>query len=259
MTNLSALFPSGIPRSSLLFSVPIVLLLCSLSWATGSNDAVEPSHSDTSLLEGFRHVEAASVSDALEKITGKKMYMSHKMRPIFNSRFAGFALTVLLKKEENRDPDALKGMLTAIDQGPANSVYVMVVEEGNDIAGMGGLMGTAMSSRNFAGAVIDGGVRDTAYLQKIGFPVFALGIVPSTSVGHYRFAGANITVICDGVAVNPGDIIVADSDGVAVVPRASAEKVLAMAQDMDYKEHFMYAEIEKLKSILEAVKKFGRL
>src|SRR5258708_37822762 len=109
-------------------------------------------------MEGFRHVEVASVSDALEQISGRRMYMSHRMRPIFPTKFAGFALTVLLKKESSHDPDALKGMLAAIDQGIANSVYVMVVEDGDDIAGMGGLMGTAMSSRNFSGAVIDGDV-----------------------------------------------------------------------------------------------------
>jgi regulator of RNase E activity RraA len=214
---------------------------------------------DASLLDGFRHVEVASVSDALEQLTGKKMYMSHRMRPIFPTRFAGFALTVSLKKEQNQDPEALKGMLAAIDHGSANSVYVMVVEEGNDIAGMGGLMGTAMSSRNFSGAVIDGGVRDVAYLQKIGFPVYALGIVPSTSVSHYRFAGANIPVVCDGVSVSAGDIVAADADGVAVVPRAVAPQVLKLAQEMDFKEHSMYAYIEKLKSIEEAVAKFGRL
>ena len=211
------------------------------------------------LLEGFRHVEVASVSDALEQITGRKMYLSHRIRPIFPSKFAGFALTVLLKKEPNHDPEALSGMLATIDHGSANSVYVMVVEDGADIAGMGGLMGTAMAARNFSGAVIDGGVRDVAYLQKIGFPVFAQGIVPSTSVGHYRFAGSNIPVVCDGVSVNPADIVVADADGVAVVPRAAAARALTMAQDMDFKEHSMYATIERLKSIEEAVKKFGRL
>ena len=214
---------------------------------------------DASLLAGFRHVEVASVSDALEQLTGRKMYMSHRMRPIFPTKFAGFALTVLLKKETNDDPKALDGMLAAIDGGSANSVYVMVVEDGADIAGMGGLMGTAMSSRNFSGAVIDGGVRDVSYLQKISFPVYALGVVPSTSVTHYRFAGANIPVVCDGVAVSASDIIVADADGVVVVPRASAAAALKLAQEMDFKEHSMYATIEKLKSIQEAVKQFGRL
>ncbi len=219
--------------------------------ASGDNPAA--------LLEGYRHVEVASVSDAIEQLSGHKMYMTHHMRPIFPTKFAGFAVTVLLKKEQNDDPNALNGMLTAIDEGTKDSVYVMVVEDGADIAGMGGLMGTAMYSREYAGAVIDGGVRDVAYLKKIGFPVYALGIVPSTSVHHYRFSGANIPVVCDGVAVKAGDIITADQDGVVVVPRSDAAKVLAVAQDMDFKEHSMYAYIEKLKSIVEGVKKFGRL
>lgn len=214
---------------------------------------------DAALLEGYRHVEVASVSDALEKITGQKMYMSHRMRPIFPTKFAGFALTVKLKKEENKDPNALQGMTAAIDRGGPNSVYVMVVEDGADIAGVGGLMGTTMAARNFAGAVVDGGVRDVPQLTKIGFPVYSTGVVPSTSVGHYRFAGSDIPVVCDGVAVNPGDIIAADADGVVVIPRAKAAEVLAMAQSMDFNEHSMYAFIEKFKSLSKAVEKFGRL
>jgi regulator of RNase E activity RraA len=216
--------------------------------------------SDSSLISEFRRVEVASVSDALEQLTGKRMYMSHRMHPIFTTKFAGFARTVLLKKDEgNSDPAALNGMLKAIDDGSADSVYVMVLEDGEDIAGMGGLMGTAMAARGYAGAVIDGGVRDVAYLRKIGFPVYATGIVPSTSVHHYRFSGSQIAVTCDGVVVNAGDIVAADSDGVVVVPRAQADKVLALAQQMDFKEHSMYAVIEQMKSIVEAVKKFGRI
>jgi regulator of RNase E activity RraA len=218
------------------------------------------SQSDDDLIADFRRVEVASVSDALEQLTGKRMYMSHRMHPIFTTKFAGLARTVSLKKDEgNSDPAALNGMLEAIDQGSTNSVYVMVVEDGEDIAGMGGLMGTAMAARGYAGAVIDGGVRDVAYLRKIGFPVYATGIVPSTSVHHYRFGGSQIPVTCDGVSVNAGDIIAADSDGVVVVPRGRAAEVLKLAQDMDFKEHSMYAVIEQMKSIVEAVKKFGRL
>jgi regulator of RNase E activity RraA len=215
---------------------------------------------EAGLISAFRHVEVASVSDALEQITGKRMYMSHRMQPIFTTKFAGVARTVLLRKDEgNSDPNALSGMLAAIDAGSADSVYVMVVEDGENIAGMGGLMGTAMSARGYAGAIIDGGVRDVAYLRKLGFPVYATGIVPSTSVHHYRFAGSQIPVTCDGVTVNAGDIIAADSDGVVVVPISNAREVLTLAQQMDFKEHSMYAVIEQTKSILEAVKKFGRL
>ncbi|HTU40173.1 MAG TPA: RraA family protein [Candidatus Aquilonibacter sp.] len=217
-------------------------------------------HSDASLIADFRQVEVASVSDAVEQLTGQRMYMSHRMRPILTAKFAGFARTVLLKKDEgNADPAALNGMLQAIDDSSTDSVYVMKVEDGEDIAGMGGLMGTAMEARGYAGAVIDGAVRDVAYLRKIGFPVYATGIVPSTSVHHYRFGGSQIPITCDGVPVNAGDIVAADSDGVVVVPRAEAEKVLALAQQMDFKEHSMYAVIEQMRSIVEAVKKFGRI
>jgi regulator of RNase E activity RraA len=227
--------------------------------ADAAQEVSDP-QSDHALIAEFRRVEVASVSDALEQLTGKRMYMSHRMVPIFTTKFAGFARTVLLRKDEgNTDPNALNGMLAAIDEGGVDSVYVMTVEDGDNIAGMGGLMGTAMAARGYAGAVIDGGVRDVAYLRKIGFPVYATGIVPSTSVHHYRFGGAQIPVTCDGVMVTAGDIVTADSDGIVIVPRTKAREVLALAQQMDFKEHSMYPVIEQMKSIVEAVKKFGRL
>jgi regulator of RNase E activity RraA len=245
--------------ASLLFTAALSAVFCGAELLKAQSGATAP-QSDSALIADYRRVEVASVSDALEQLTGKRMYMSHRMHPIFTTKFAGLARTVQLKKDEgNSDPKALNGMLDAIDQGSADSVYVMVVEEGEDIAGMGGLMGTAMGARGYAGAVIDGGVRDVAYLRKIGFPVYATGIVPSTSVHHYRFAGSQIPVVCDGVTVNAGDIVAADSDGVVVVPKARAQEVLALAQQMDFKEHSMYAVIEQMKSIVEAVKKFGRL
>jgi regulator of RNase E activity RraA len=211
------------------------------------------------MLEAFRHVEAASVSDAEEQLLHQKHYMSHRMQPIFPTKFAGTALTVLLKKEENRDPDALSGMLTAIDSGGPGSVYVMKVEDGADIAGMGGLMGTAMFARGFAGAIVDGGVRDLPQLKRIGFPVYSTGSVPSTSVSHYRFGGVNVPLEVDGTHVEANDIIVADQDGVVVVPRAHAAEILLLSQKLDNSEHSMYPYIEKFRSIVEAVKEFGRI
>ena len=237
----------------------IVLMILVLVSGLKAQPGGDLKHDPSALLAAYRHVEVASVSDAMEQITGQKTYLSHHLQPLFPTKFAGFALTVRLEKHENKDPHALDGMLAAIDQGAKDSVYVMSIEDGADIAGMGGLMGTAMSAREFAGAVIDGGVRDTGYLRKIGFPVYATGIVPSTSVGHYRFAGSQIPVVFDGVTIHAGDIITADGDGVVVVPREKAVQVLELAQQMDFKEHSMYALIEKTKSIEAAVKQFGRL
>jgi regulator of RNase E activity RraA len=212
------------------------------------------------LIEGFRTVEVASVSDAMEQLYGQQNYMSHDMRPLATTKFAGPAVTVLMKKEEHKEGSkASEGMLDAIDTARPGSVYVMVVQDGSDYAGIGGLMATAMKYRGLAGAVIDGSVRDTPQIHKLQFPVFSRGVAPSTTIGHYRFAGVNVPVTCAGAHVAPNDIVVADEDGVVVVPRAHAEEVLKKAQALDDTEHSMIPFIEKFRSIKEAVAKFGRI
>jgi len=212
------------------------------------------------VLEGFRQVEVASTADAIEQLYGTRAYMSHEMRPLSPTKFAGPALTVLLKKEEHKEGGAAsQGMLDAIDNAKPGSVYVMVLEDGVDYAGIGGLMATAMKARGLVGAVVDGSVRDTPQIRKLQFPVFSRGVVPSTTVNHYRFAGVNVPVTCAGVRVNPGDIIAADEDGVVVVPLQKAPEVLKKAQDLDNTEHSTIPFIEKFKSIKEAVAKFGRI
>ena len=212
------------------------------------------------LIEGFRGVEVASVADATEQLYGQRSYMSHDMRPLFKTKFAGPAVTVLMKKEEHKEGSAAsQGMLDAIDAAPAGSVYVMVLEDGLDYGAIGGLMTTAMKFRGLAGAVVDASIRDTPQIGKLQFPVFSRGVAPSTTIGHYRFAGANIPVTCAGVRVSAGDIITADEDGVAVVPRAHAAEVLKKAQDLDNTEHTMIPFIEKFRSLKEAVAKFGRI
>ena len=233
----------------------VTLMVEAASQKTAADYAADPA----GMIEAYRHVEVASVSDAVEQILHQQRFMSHRMQSIFPTKFAGTALTVKLEKQENHDPEALSGMLEAIDVGGPGSVYVMQLEDGADTAGMGGLMGTAMFARGFAGAVIDGGVRDLPQLKRIGFPVYALGPVPSTAVGHYRFVGMNIPVKCDGVDVAPQDIVVADMDGVVVVPRARAAEVLILSQKLDNTEHSTYPFIEKFHSIVEAVKQFGRI
>jgi len=215
---------------------------------------------DEDVISGFRQVEAASVADAMEILYGKKMYMTHDMRPLFTTKFAGPATTVMLKKEEHSEGSkGLSKMMDAIDEAPVGAVYVMVLEDGLDYAGLGGLMSTAMKYRGLAGAIVDGGIRDTPQIMKLQFPVFSRGIVPSTTVNHFRVTGKNVPVTCAGVMVREADIIVADMDGVVVVPKEHAAEVLKKAQQLDETEHGMFPYIEKYKSIREAVSKFGRL
>ena len=232
----------------------IAALIAAVSVSASAQHAADP------IVDGFRLVEVASVADAMEQLYGQKNYMAHDMRPLFPTKFAGPAVTVMLKKEEHKEGSkASQGMLDAIDAAPPGSVYVMVLEDGLDYAGMGALMSTAMKARGLTAAVVDGSVRDTPQLARLQFPVFSRGTVPSTTINHYRFAGGNIPVKCAGVMVSPGDIIVADEDGVVVVPKAKAAEVLKKSEELDNTEHTMLPFIEKFKSIKEAVAKFGRI
>jgi 4-hydroxy-4-methyl-2-oxoglutarate aldolase len=212
------------------------------------------------LIEGFRQAEVASVADAIEQLYGRQAYMHHDMRAVFKTKFAGPAVTVLLKKEEHKEGSAAtQGMIEAIDTSPAGSVYVLVLEDGLDFGAVGGLMATAMKVRGFAGAVVDASIRDLPQIQRIQFPIYSRGVSPGTTVGHYRCVGVNIPVTCAGVTVRPKDIITADEDGVAVVPFETAAEILKKAQDLDNTEHSMFPFIERFKSLTEAIAKFGRL
>ena len=174
-----------------LAALGLVIVSGTLLWAAPEPDPV---------IEGLRLVEVASVADAMEQLYGQRAYMAHQMRPLAAAKFAGPAVTVLMKKDEHHEGAAAsQGMLDAIDAAPPGSVYVMVLEDGADYAGIGGLMATAMKYRGLAGAIIDGSVRDTPQIQRLQFPVFSRGVVPSTTINHYRFAGSNIPVTCGGV------------------------------------------------------------
>jgi regulator of RNase E activity RraA len=212
------------------------------------------------LVEGFRTVEVSSVADAIEQLYGTQNYMPQDMRPLFKTKFAGPAVTVYMKKEEHKEGGAAtQGMITAIDTAPAGSVYVMVLEDGLKYGAVGGLMGTTLKYRGVTGAIVDGSIRDLPQLQRLQFPIYSRGVSPGTTVNHYRCVGYNIPVTCAGVKINPGDIITADEDGVVVVPKEKAAEILKKAQDLDYTEHATYPFIEQVKSLAEAVKKFGRI
>ncbi|MBC2665853.1 RraA family protein [Novosphingobium flavum] len=212
------------------------------------------------LVTAFALLETGSIADAIEQLYGIKTYMSHQMRPVQQEKMAGRAVTVFFKKEENKDGSAaIGGMINVLDTAPAGSVFVLGMEDGLDYGAIGGMMTTTMKSRGLAGAISGGGLRDLGQIRKLGFPVWGASIVPSTTVGHYRFAGSNIPVSVGGVTVNAGDIIVADADGIVVVPADKAAAILPKAQENDFVEHATLPYIEKYKSLKKAVDTFGRI
>jgi regulator of RNase E activity RraA len=237
----------------------IAVLFISL---TGCSIMQKEKVSQDSIVEGFKHVAIASVSDAVDQVAGKPGFMNYDMRPIIGKSFVGRARTTVFRPADKL-PEGTELTLTQgtqmIDNAEAGEVGVIVVEEGLNIAGIGGLMATAAASRGMAGMVIDGGVRDVEEITRLGLPVFGRSFTPATAVGRYAAIERDITVTCAGVTVNPGDIIVAGTDGVVCVPRDKAAEILKVAQEIDVKETKMVPVIKKYKSIQQAVEEFDRL
>jgi regulator of RNase E activity RraA len=236
-------------------ALAMVLLVPSLSSAQESAVPLKK------LVEGFKVTTVASVSDAVDQVTGQRGFMVHDMRPLFKAKVVGPAVTALIRPSIKASGPASgpNHSLLAIDEAEAGSVVVIVVEEGLDISGIGGLMSTGCQARGLAGAVVDGAARDVDEIISLGFPVFCRSITPSTSVGRYVSVGRNMPVMCAGVSVNPGDIIVAGTDGVVVVPRDKAAEILDIARKIDEREARLFPLIKELKSITKAVEKFKRL
>ncbi len=227
------------------------LVFSSLSWALTQEQIIEA----LALPEN----STGNIADAIEEATGARGWMSADMKPIFDSRVVGRAATVVLRPVLKNDARKYPNLtLELLDQAPAGSVLVFVMQDGIDIAAMGNLMGTTAKVRGLAGAVIDGAVRDVAELRRIGFPVWSRRISPATSVGRMVGAEKQVPVKCGDILVNPGDYIVGDTDGVVVVPAAAAERVIELLKQYDDKESKMIPIIEKEKSMLKALEIYNR-
>jgi 4-hydroxy-4-methyl-2-oxoglutarate aldolase len=124
----------------------------------------------------------------------------------------------------------------------------------------GGLMTAGAVANKHEGAVLDGGVRDLVEIKRdYDFPVYARSVSPGTTLGRFKTLAANVPVRIGGIMVNPGDIIVADVDGVVVVPRQHAQAVLEMAREIDSRELEQAKLIIEAKSLRGGLAKYNRI
>jgi len=200
-----------------------------------------------------------NIADAVEEATGARGWMSADMKPIYDARIVGRAATALMRPVLKNDTRKYTNhILDILDEAPAGSVLVYVMQDGLEIAAMGNLMGTTAKVRGLAGAVIDGAVRDISELRRLEFPVWPRRVSPATSVGRMISVDKQIPVKCGEIMVHPGDYIVADADGVVVVPTAAAEKVIEFLKQYDDKESKMIPIIEREKSMRKALEQYNR-
>jgi len=211
------------------------------------------------MIAGFRSVATASIADAVDKIAGRRGFMDECIKPRINDRkIVGPAVTILEGPTDEVLPP--QHALDAIDESPAGSVICISVGGERDVAVWGGLMTAGAVANRHEGAVLDGGVRDIPEIRRdYDFPVFSRSVSPGTTLGRFRTYAANQPVRIGGVMVHPGDIIIADIDGVVVVPRQHAEAILEMARQIDERELEQARLIIKAGSLREGLAKYGRI
>jgi regulator of RNase E activity RraA len=192
-------------------------------------------------------------------VCGRRGYLHFDIRPRINDkRVVGPAVTVLEGPAPNAGPP--QDALDLIDSADTGSVMVIATEGYCDVAVWGGLMTAGAYARGFAGAILDGGVRDVLEIRRdYDFPVYARSISPGSTVGRYKTLGKNLKVTIGGVEVSPGDLIVADVDGIVAVPRDRAAEVLSMSQEIDRREAEQAKLIVASKSLKEGLAKYGRI
>lgn len=190
---------------------------------------------EPALLARFADVRSTDVADVLYGAGTVDREIAPAYLPI--RRIVGSALTVSV-------PSASEAMIKVALQAAARGDIVVVNAMGNRTSALvGSNMLRALRHRGAVGAIFDGVIRDVSELRAEDFPVFARGTV--TAEGPYApDAGEiNFPIACGGVVVNPGDVVLADEDGIVVVPAASAETVLADVAELDAKHEAAQATL----------------
>lgn len=200
-----------------------------------------------------------AISDILDELGLNHHVLPKEIQALIPGQtLAGRALTILGEPVSSVDPQVIfipfLRMLGAIRRSD-----VLVSQPNDDVAAhLGELSIETAQFRGARGAVIDGGARDTEYIRKIGFPVFARYRTPSDIIGRWRLVEFNVPITVGRVRISPGDFVVGDRDGVVTIPESVAEEVITKAEGVVQTENLVRKAILEGVLPVEAYDKYGR-
>jgi 4-hydroxy-4-methyl-2-oxoglutarate aldolase len=190
---------------------------------------------DASAIEALGRQGVATVHEA----QGRTGLMQPYMRPVWRgARIAGSAVTALCHPGDNWMIHVACEVLKKGD------ILVVACSSENSDGGFGELLATSLKALGAKGVILDIGCRDAAEISEMKFPVWSRAISAKGTV-KASIGSVNLPVVCAGVAVKPGDVVVADDDGVVIVPRADAAKVAKAGEEREKKEAGSRARLQK--------------
>ncbi len=190
---------------------------------------------DPSIVRGFREVAVPTVVDVLDYQFGIRNWMNPAIKPIARARISGRAVTVLMVTAPG-PTESFAPLFEAVDECGPDRVIVVSNGGNTELSCMGDLVVTALDARGTEGAVMDGAVRDIDPMLEMGFPIFAAAVSPVNFADKASVVARDVPITCGGAEVRPGDVILADWDGVVVIPQEHAEAVLEKARAVEADE-----------------------